>query len=418
MKNLKILTRLSSLNKDNLSQQLLWSCGLSLVTVGFGTLSINYQLSQANLEKQVRTRAQSITQSIEFATEGLLEVEQRHTLKRVIQNYGTLPAVEEITIVNSDGIILADSEGTNHDLSYKTRHSELMPTITEAQIKGMSTSRQMVLDHQLVLVQILPFSSKLFGNSGKRGLAIAILNLKQMKKDAGEIFMTTTLTLLVGITIIIFFMGILIRHNILNPIKALNTAVIDSKQTGIFSKPQKMPTNEILFLARTFKNVFEERQKIQTILEESEAREKRKSQELEATLIELKNAQTQLVQSAKMSSLGQLVAGLAHEINNPVNFIHANIKYLQENTDKLLELIQESQRHLSQNIEFLNLCDELEIDFIQEDLPKILGSITCGTQRIRDIVILLRKFSGLEEANFKAIDIHEGIENTLKILQH
>jgi len=134
---------------------------------------------------------------------------------------------------------------------------------------------------------------------------------------------------------------------------------------------------------------------------------------------DLQQTQSQLVQSEKMSSLGQLVAGVAHEINNPVNFIYGNLSYVTDYTRDLLELVQLYQKQypdVSEEIE--DKIEEIEFDFIQEDLPKILSSMKVGADRIRQLVLSLRNFSRLDESEVKAVDIHEGIDSTLLILQH
>ncbi|PHM08599.1 sensor histidine kinase [Nostoc sp. 'Peltigera malacea cyanobiont' DB3992] len=152
---------------------------------------------------------------------------------------------------------------------------------------------------------------------------------------------------------------------------------------------------------------------------ELEARVEQRTVELKTALSELQRTQAQVVQSEKMSSLGQLVAGIAHEINNPVNFIHGNITHLDEYTQNLLQMIYLYQeRYSSHDPEIQALAEEIDLEFLIEDLQKILPSMKMGTERIRNIVRSLRNFSRMDEAEFKTVDIHEGIESTLLILQH
>ncbi len=144
-----------------------------------------------------------------------------------------------------------------------------------------------------------------------------------------------------------------------------------------------------------------------------------KATQLESTLQELQRTQTQLIQAEKMSGLGQLVAGIAHEINNPISFIYGNLIPASEYVESLIELINLYQKKYPQSIpEIEEKIADIELDFLIYDLPKLLGSMKTGTQRIREIVLSLRNFSRLDEAEIKPVDIHSGIDSTLLILQH
>ncbi|MEH2073344.1 MAG: PAS domain S-box protein [Nostoc sp.] len=144
-----------------------------------------------------------------------------------------------------------------------------------------------------------------------------------------------------------------------------------------------------------------------------------KAQQLETALLELQQTQAQLIQTEKMSSLGQLVAGIAHEINNPVNFIYGNISHARQYTKDLLHLVELYQQNYSPSTpEIHEQIDTIDLDFLKQDLPKILDSMNMGAERIRQIVLSLRNFSRLDEDGTKAVDIHEGINSTLLLLQN
>ena len=134
---------------------------------------------------------------------------------------------------------------------------------------------------------------------------------------------------------------------------------------------------------------------------------------------ELNETQTQLIQTEKMSSLGQMVAGIAHEINNPIGFIHGNISHIESYTEELLNIVDIFRENSSKlEPEIIKIIEESDIDFIHEDFPKILQSMRMGTDRICEIVLSLRNFSRLDEAQVKACDLHEGLESTLLLLNH
>ncbi|MEH2252499.1 sensor histidine kinase [Nostoc sp.] len=146
---------------------------------------------------------------------------------------------------------------------------------------------------------------------------------------------------------------------------------------------------------------------------------KAQTQRLQQALHELQLAQTQLIQSEKMSSLGQLIAGVAHEINNPVNFISGNLKYVTEYGQDLLHLLKKYQKFLPvAPPELESELDNIDLEFIMQDLPKLLNSMKVGTGRIVEIVQSLKNFSRHDEAEMKAVNIHDGIDGTLMILHH
>ncbi|PHM10446.1 sensor histidine kinase [Nostoc sp. 'Peltigera malacea cyanobiont' DB3992] len=143
------------------------------------------------------------------------------------------------------------------------------------------------------------------------------------------------------------------------------------------------------------------------------------AQQLSKTLKELQNTQAQLIHTEKMSSLGQLVAGVAHEINNPANFIHANLNHASIYSQDILDLLKlYQQTYPNPTSEISDRAQELDIEFLAEDLPKLMASMQVGTKRIRQIVLSLRNFSRLDEAEMKFVDINEGLDNTLMILNH
>ncbi|MEL6777584.1 MAG: ATP-binding protein, partial [Cyanobacteria bacterium J06597_16] len=181
------------------------------------------------------------------------------------------------------------------------------------------------------------------------------------------------------------------------------------------SKPERLSDNSLLWdgLLMDITHL----KQAESDLQQTELRLLKQTGQLKETLTMLKQTQSKLIQSEKMSSLGQLVAGIAHEINNPANFIHGNITHAQNYIQDMLKMIRLYQAHYPAPIaEIQSVSEELEIDYVIQDLPKLLESVKAGTERIRKIVLSLRNFSRLDESGLKQTNLQEGLESTLMIL--
>jgi two-component system, NtrC family, sensor kinase len=232
--------------------------------------------------------------------------------------------------------------------------------------------------------------------------------------------------------------GFLIARTITHHLKAVTHVAQRVTQESNFNLQAPVTSeDEVGILAISFNQLIQEVKRLlaeqyeanqklelysQTLQEKIEERTQalqQKNIDLKHTLQELRRTQSQLIQNEKMSSLGHLVAGIAHEINNPVNFIYGNLKHTDDYTQQLLCLLELYQKHYPYpEPEIQNAKQEADIEYLTEDLPKMLTSMKIGANRIREIVLSLRIFSRLDEAEFKNADIHEGIDSTLLILQH
>ncbi|MEM1169213.1 MAG: ATP-binding protein [Cyanobacteria bacterium P01_H01_bin.35] len=241
-----------------------------------------------------------------------------------------------------------------------------------------------------------------------------------------------TSILLIGLTLalVMAVAMLLLGRQIVRPILAIaHTAKLVS-QGDLTQKVPVLTKNEIGLLAQTFNEMIKKLQNsyqdlsnyshlLEVKVDERTQELIEKNSSLEETLKKLKETQAQLIQNEKMVGLGQLVAGVAHEINNPVNFIYGNIEPARSYAEDLLDLLNLYQQYYSDPVdEIRDTQSIIELDFIRQDFPILMNSMEEGAKRIQEIVLSLRNFSRHDEAKQKQVNIHEGIDSTLLILQH
>ncbi|OCQ92140.1 histidine kinase [Oscillatoriales cyanobacterium USR001] len=246
----------------------------------------------------------------------------------------------------------------------------------------------------------------------------AYINFNQAEKLRSKIILVSILVS-VGIAI---FLALRTSRAIAIPLQAVTNVAQKITQQGNFDLQAPVTTeDEVGTLAKTINQlvqwIAEYTNELELSRQTLEERVEERTEELRETLHQLKHTQTHLIQTEKMSSLGQMVAGIAHEINNPINFIYGNLEHANQYILDLFNLVSLYQEEYSEPSEIIREeIEKIELEFITEDLLNMLQSMKIGSDRIRQIVLSLRNFSRLDEAQTKLVDIHEGIDSTLLIL--
>ena len=217
-----------------------------------------------------------------------------------------------------------------------------------------------------------------------------------------------------------FFLSNLISGILIKPINILIKSLGDFAKGNFSHRLEETNYLEINRLIRSYNEMAESLEKLYQSLEQQV---KDRTKELEAAYSELKSTQAMMVHSEKMKSLGELVAGITHEINNPVNFIYGNLIHLKNYTADMMSVIDlysEFDADLTEEHKqkIKELKEEIDLDFLKDDLPELIRSCQEGTERTKNIVLDLKNFSRLEEAVINNVDLPKEIDTTLNILHN
>ncbi len=235
--------------------------------------------------------------------------------------------------------------------------------------------------------------------------------LQDLRESQRRLWIAVAIFSLLGVAIA-STMGYLIAGAISRPIKKVTDASAQLAEGDLTIRVPVISRDELSQLAQGFNFMAEQ-------IQERDRQLNLKMQELQDTLEKLSVTQMRLVQTEKMASLGQLVAGIAHELNNPVTFIYGNVEHAFNYIEDLLNLICVYQQEYPEPTEAIaEVIEEIDLYFLIDDLRKILESMKSGAERIKSIILDLRNFSRLDEADLKSVDLLEGLENTLKVLQY
>ncbi|MEH2304998.1 ATP-binding protein [Nostoc sp.] len=401
--------------------------GMATISVIVGAISAHQQLkiakylAQQEAEEVAGLLGYFVSHELEYhemrSHEKMLAHLQEHVESLHKQRQRDLEIVDRNKIILAD--VVPEDIGTRLD---HDRNNEVGKTIQDGIPRTyVESSPEYPNGIQLIAVA--------FKTNNGETIGAVILEYTPLYKAAlatAEKNIIVTLFITLGCSVFALAAGYLLSKSISKPIRQLQLAVVNLAEGKLDTRVSIRYQDEIGELATSFNKMADDLQYSRNELVNAneqlrdEITERQEAEaELQQALKDLQKTQIQLIQSEKMSSLGQLVAGVAHEINNPVNFIYGNLEYTDDYTQQMLLLIKLYQKHYPYpDLEIQNANQLNDIEYLIEDLPKMLTSMKMGAKRIREIVLSLRIFSRLDEAEFKTADLHEGIDSTLLILQH
>ncbi|MEL6554995.1 MAG: ATP-binding protein [Cyanobacteria bacterium J06621_11] len=327
---------------------------------------------------------------------------------------------EHIVTINNGRVVSSTFSSEDVDVGWAdVANSSPDSGVDESGGSGQEASYVVSIESELFLAQ--PIS--LEGINGKRFEVILLISQTPLIQSKHELWAYMAGLASLG-ALLIAILGYSIARKIAHPIQSATTVALKVVAESDFTLQIPVHTqDEIGLLSKSVNQLIlwvgQYTDELELSAKTLETRVKQRTQELSETLGELQDTQAQLIQTEKMSSLGQMVAGIAHEINNPISFVRGNIKpletYFRDVVDLLL-LYEQTYPNPSEEIE--DKREDIEIDFLLEDVDKIFGSMNMGTRRVQEIVVSLRNFSRLDESTIKDVDLREGIESTLLILNH
>jgi signal transduction histidine kinase len=405
---------------------------LLILGLGSGISSFSYQqISQSNHDRVVREAIQQAN----FAagqTSGLLEYLYRNSqisnsnegINLVINQLRGAKNLEVVLLTDENNRILitnqAELQGKQLD------QTKFAPRIAvAAQVRSQQTGQTLVdrqADRSEAVQAIYPVRLALQPGefqASRTGMLVLSYSLQQPLQQAAEdarqkSWVTSGILLVVGLMLWWLFDRLITRR------ANLLVAISQSWATGKLGDRVRLKgSDEFAKIGMALNQMASSLEVSTTAIKSSELELRQRGEALETTLARLKSTQSQLVQTEKMSSLGQMVAGIAHEVNNPIGFIHGNIAHVNQYATDLLSLVTLYQEQYPQSNETIETAIEaIDLDFMRQDFPQIISSMLMGTVRVKEIVLSLRNFSRLDESAMKRVNLHEGIESTLLILQH
>ncbi|CUR36072.1 putative Histidine kinase [Planktothrix tepida PCC 9214] len=401
---------------------LLLFLGSGLGLYGFMTeVKETYEYQETEIYQQADFYSEKTVQLLEFILRrSTSSSSSLDGAKIVVGETGEQPNLELSAFLNENNIIIFS---THYDLQKQaikdTDLAYLYPKIQEVQQTQMQQKIWSADRQSLKVITPVTLPPKPNELRSRFGTFLSIYDLNQLKKEAFQDALNRSLKMNAVVLGICFLVWLFFELSLTKRVSRL-VLVSQNLAQGNLSDRSRLPgSDELAKISHAFDKMAEKIEQDTYDLQQSKLELQEKATALETALTQLKQTQTQLLQSEKMSSLGQLVAGIAHEINNPVSFIFGNITYAEEYTDSLLDLIALYQQYYPQPYpEIQAKLEDLELDFLETDLKKIFQSMRVGSQRIADIVQSLRSFSRLDESDLKTVDLHENIDNTLMILKH